>query len=59
MAALTRGEWVPPHIDPRATAALARIEDKRPSLWGGATLADLMSATPALTRRADVRHRAR
>lgn len=59
MAALTRGEWVPPHTDPRATAALARIEDKRPSLWGGATLADLMSATPALTRRADVRHRAR
>jgi membrane protein len=53
---LVRGEWIPPRIDPRAKAALARAEAKRPELWEGRTLADLLDAsTAAATRQADRR----
>jgi membrane protein len=49
---LVRGEWVPPRIDPRAKAALARAESKRGELWEGRTLADVIGQAP---RSAEVR----
>jgi membrane protein len=53
---LVRGEWIPPRIDPRAKAALARAEAKRPEVWERRTLADLLGASGGqMARQSDVR----
>jgi membrane protein len=49
LAGLERGDWVPPHTDPRAKAALVEIAEQRPDLWEGKTLADLTTG-PAEVR---------
>jgi membrane protein len=47
---LVRGEWVPPRVEPRAGAALARLDARRPELWEGRTLADLLDSDEARPR---------
>lgn len=46
LAGLERGDWVPPHTDPRVKALLMEIEAKRPELWGDRTLEDLLGGMP-------------
>ena len=59
LADLERGDWVPPHVDPRVKAVLVEVTSKRPEQWGDRTLADLLgSAAPARPREVPERRRA-